>query len=294
MTADFDNRINEYSRLVNERLDELLSVSQDKQHIVREAMRYSAKAGGKRVRPVLVLEFCRVLNGDYTSAVDFACAVEMKHTYSLIHDDLPCMDDDDLRRGQPSCHIKFGEANALLAGDALLTMAFGTLANAENIPDSAKIRAVKELSDYAGINGMIGGQVVDLEYENKQTDAEVLNTINRLKTGALLKCACRLGAIAAGADDEKIASAGKFGDMIGLAFQVIDDILDVSASQSELGKPIGSDTENGKTTYVLLYGIKKAKQTALDYTNSALEILNCFDNNEFLSEYANNLLKRTF
>ncbi len=294
MTAGFENYIDEYTGIVNERLNKLLSPVQDRQNIVRSAMRYSAGAKGKRVRPILVLEFCRILGGDYKAAVDFACALEMIHTYSLIHDDLPCMDDDDLRRGKPSCHIKFGEANALLAGDALLTMAFGSISNAEHLGNEAKVKAVSALAESAGINGMIGGQVIDLEYENRQTNEEILDNINLLKTGALLSCSCKLGAIAAGASDEQITTAGNFGEKLGLAFQVVDDILDVTASQNELGKPIGSDAQNGKTTYVSLCGIENAKNTAVKYTNQALDILNRFDNTEFLSEYAKKLLGRTF
>lgn len=289
----FKNRLNEYIAFADSQLEKLLSFKKDEQHSVREAMLYSAAAKGKRVRPVLVFEFCRALSGDYKKAAEFACAVEMIHAYSLIHDDLPCMDDDDLRRGKPSCHIKFGEANALLAGDALLTMAFKTAA-AANLPDSAKTKAVMLLSEYAGINGMIGGQAIDLKYENLPVSEEILQNINRLKTSALLSCACAIGAVAAGADEKQIESAKKYGEMLGLAFQIVDDILDVTANQSKLGKPVGSDAENGKTTYVSLLGLENAKKAADHYSKQAEKCLKQLDDSEFLLEFTEQMLNRGY
>ncbi|MBR6634942.1 MAG: polyprenyl synthetase family protein, partial [Clostridia bacterium] len=191
-------------------------------------MLYSLKNGGKRVRPMLVLEFCRVCGGDVQAALPFACAVEMIHTYSLIHDDLPCMDDDDFRRGMPSCHKQYGEATALLAGDGLLTLAFSVLSKAA-LSAERKIEAVKVLADCAGHLGMIGGQTMDLAHEGQKITLDQLRKTDALKTGRLIRCACALGCIAAGADEEMHKAAEKYADSIGLAFQIVDDLLDITS-----------------------------------------------------------------
>lgn len=245
-----------------------------------ESMKYSLEAGGKRVRPRLVFEFNSLCSGNAESAVPFACAVEMIHTYSLIHDDLPCMDDDDLRRGKPSNHKVFGEDIALLAGDALLTLAFETLTSEKAVSlagDKACCKAVNTLAKYAGAVGMIGGQVIDIMSENANAPLEVLREMDYKKTACLIKSACELGCISAGANDNLVKSASLYGECIGLAFQIQDDILDVTSSNEELGKPVGSDKENSKSTYVSLLGIEKCRSLVDDLTQKAIEALNAFD-----------------
>ena len=275
--------------MINNALEEYLPKSDD---IVSEAMKYSVRNGGKRIRPMLTLEFCKACGAEPEKALPLACAVEMIHTYSLIHDDLPCMDDDDYRRGKPSCHIAFGEANALLAGDALLTLAFETAVKADIAAENV-VRAVKELSYSAGILGMVGGQVLDLQNENKALTLSELEQIHNLKTGELIRVACVLGCVAAGADEEKIKSAEAYAKGIGLTFQIVDDILDVTSDAETLGKPIGSDAENQKTTYVSLLGIEKSKEVAAELTRKAKAALAVYDENtEALSLLADNLLIR--
>lgn len=272
----------------NYKMDMLAQLKE--QRIVAEAMWYSLEAGGKRIRPVLVKEFCRVCGGDEQSADAAACAVEMIHTFSLIHDDLPCMDNDDLRRGKPSCHKAYGETTALLAGDALENMAFGILSDAK-YSDKVKCRLIHELSIAAGIRGMIGGQVIDTEYEGRM-DAELLLRMYGMKTGALLKAACKMGCICAEAAPEKLEAAGKYAENLGQAFQIVDDILDISGNSEELGKPVGSDAANGKTTYASLMGIEKSEKFASELTDNALSALDIFHDNAFLKELTLYLLKR--
>lgn len=262
-----------YTEIINNALEEYLPQSDD---VVSQAMRYSVRNGGKRVRPSLVLEFCTLCGESYEKALAFACAVEMIHTYSLIHDDLPCMDNDDFRRGKPSCHIAFGEANALLAGDGLLTLAFETAMKAD-LPAQYIVKGAKELAKAAGALGMIGGQVLDLENEGKQVGVEQLQKTDNLKTGELIRVSCVLGCIAAGADEKKIAAAESYAAGIGLAFQIVDDILDVTSDEETLGKPIGSDSENEKSTYVSVLGIEKSLEAVERLTESAKDSLSAFE-----------------
>ncbi|MBR3867695.1 MAG: polyprenyl synthetase family protein [Clostridia bacterium] len=253
--------------------------------IIEEAMKYSLETGGKRVRPMLVLEFCRICGGDIDKALPFAAAVEFIHTYSLIHDDLPCMDNDDMRRGKPSSHIKFGEADALLAGDALLTHAFSALASAQL---SAKqiVDAVRTLSEYAGVNGMIGGQIIDLEGENKNLSIDDLFLMDKLKTAALITSACVLGCIAADNYDN-IPSAVRFAENLGIAFQIVDDILDYLEGEDN------SDIVSGKSTYVSLLGLEKARTEAEKYTDAALDALKSVEGDTtVLVDFSIKLLKR--
>lgn len=280
-----------YLSEINKRLDELLTKSTYGDDIVCDAMRYSVENGGKRIRPVLVLEACNICGGNIEDAVDVACALEMIHTYSLIHDDLPCMDDDNMRRGKPSCHIKFGEEYALLAGDGLLTYAFEVIASAKLSADKI-VKAVKCLSGNSGFNGMIGGQVVDLRSEGKQIEYDRLQTMHSLKTGALIRCAVELGCICADADAEKTEKLISYADKLGLAFQIVDDILDVIGDEKELGKPIGSDSECNKTTYVTLFGLEKAKEMAEAITAEAKTSVKAFENNDFLMTLADKLTTR--
>lgn len=241
------------------------------------SMEYSLKAGGKRIRPRLVLEFCSLCGGDINDALPLACALEMIHTYSLIHDDLPCMDNDDYRRGKPSNHKVYGEDIALLAGDAMQSLAFET-ATSHITPENAfrVAKAVNNLATYCGATGMVGGQVIDIENEGKSSQIEILKEMDRKKTGAIIKSACEMGCILAGASQAEIEKAQQFGESIGLAFQIQDDILDVTADQEKLGKPVGSDKENEKSTYVSLLGLDKCRELVDELTNKAIESLEFF------------------
>lgn len=263
---------------------------------VIDAMEYSLMAGGKRIRPRLVLEFCRLCGGQGEQALPCACAVEMIHTYSLIHDDLPCMDDDDLRRGVPSNHIKFGEDIALLAGDALQSLAFETIlcgVTQENVLRRAKAAAC--LANACGAVGMVGGQVIDLQHENKNAPVEILKTMDKKKTGALIRAACVMGCICAGANHEQCEAAGIYAENIGLAFQIVDDILDVTADSGRLGKPVGSDGENNKSTYVSLLGIRQCRDLVQELTDAAVGALSVFENDKQpLTKIAGELAQRDY
>ena len=252
-------------------LDRYVSTQRCNNDHVLEAMRYSVLGGGKRIRALLVLNFNRILGGAANDAMEFAAAIEMMHAYSLIHDDLPCMDDDDLRRGKPSCHVAFGEAIALLAGDALQTLAFETLARNTSLEPAQVLQAVRELAAAAGSRGMVGGQTVDIE-GTAQT-VEQLTGMCMMKTGALIKCAVRLGCLSVGADEASMAQADIYADAIGLAFQIRDDILDVIGSTEELGKPVGSDAEQQKATFATVLGTERAQSLAEKLTRTALDAL---------------------
>lgn len=281
---------NEWLEQIESALKEAAAVPDMPYKQTAEAMAYSLEAGGKRLRPMLALEFCRLAGGEPEKAMPFACAVEMIHTYSLIHDDLPCMDNDDMRRGKPSCHKAFGEATALLAGDALLTKAFEMLSKAE-LPPERIVKAAAILSRCAGIDGMIGGQAVDLLNEVQAPDFSTLELTCRLKTAALLQAACLLGTAAAGSD-QMADKAREYGLNLGLAFQIVDDILDVTGDSALLGKPVGSDAENGKTTFVTLCGLEKARELAEKYSRGAVEVLAQIPGSEDLSRLTEQLLLR--
>ena len=259
------------------------------QQTLFESMRYSLLAGGKRLRPVFVFDFCRMCGGDWKAATEFAAAVEMIHTYSLIHDDLPCMDNDDFRRGNPTNHKVYGEATAVLAGDALLTAAFAFLTKA-NLSADARIQAVEALSACAGELGMVGGQVLDMQSEERQcTEQEVLDIQSR-KTGALIVSACVMGVIAGGGTPTQIDAAKSFANHLGLAFQIRDDMLDVIGNAHDLGKAVGVDT--GKNTFVQLYGLDRCDELVRQHTDKAIEALAFFENNEFMVQMANYLTGR--
>lgn len=254
------------------------------------AMRYSLLAGGKRLRPVFVLDFCRMCGGMWESAMPFAAAVEMVHTYSLIHDDLPCMDNDDYRRGRLTNHKVYGEATAVLAGDALLTAAFSYLTKAPFSAD-IRIRAVELLSECAGELGMVGGQILDMQSEERQcTEQDVLDIQSR-KTGALIRAACMLGVLAGGGTEKQFAAAGKFADHLGLAFQIRDDMLDVIGSAEELGKAVGTDAT--KNTFVQLYGVEACNKLVQEHTQLAVTQLSNFADAQFMEDLANQLTSRT-
>ena len=260
-----------YIEMVEKALDRYVSTQRCNNDHVLEAMRYSVLGGGKRIRALLVLNFNRILGGAANDAMEFAAAIEMMHAYSLIHDDLPCMDDDDLRRGKPSCHVAFGEAIALLAGDALQTLAFETLARNTSLEPAQVLQAVRELAAAAGSRGMVGGQTVDIE-GTAQT-VEQLTGMCMMKTGALIKCAVRLGCLSVGADEASMAQADIYADAIGLAFQIRDDILDVIGSTEELGKSVGSDAEQQKATFATVLGTERAQSLAEKLTRTALDAL---------------------
>ena len=290
------NKIEAFGKLFEENLYEYFKEYLPQYKLIFESMEYSVKNGGKRVRPLLTLLFCDACGGDVKAALPFAQAVEFIHTYSLIHDDLPCMDDDDYRRGKPSNHKVYGEAFALLAGDGLLTAAFERISQGcmEGLYDSSvAISGVSALSSLAGSRGMIGGQVVDLLNENNpDADFETLQLMDALKTGALIEAACILGCIAAGADEEQFNAARTFAQSIGLAFQIKDDILDVTSTLEKLGKLTGSDSQNGKSTYVTLMGVEKCQALVEKLTEDALSSFEEFPNNEALKKYAEYLAHR--
>lgn len=245
---------------------------------IHRAMRYSLFAGGKRIRPLLAIAAAETVSDAPAGIESAACALEMIHTYSLIHDDLPALDNDDLRRGRPTCHKVFGDAMAILAGDALLTLAFEVLSKLKNVDAERRIDLVRELATASGtVGGMIGGQVNDLEGEGKFPTAELLESIHRAKTGALLRASVRMGAIYAGADAEQLAALTKFGEHIGLAFQIVDDILDVEQSSEELGKTAGKDAAQHKITFPAVYGIQQSRCMAEEERLAAHLALNMFD-----------------
>ncbi len=283
--------LKEYKTSIDAYLEKVFSNRNCDYSRVIDAMAYSVAAGGKRIRPILALEFARVSNSNVEKMMPLACAVELIHTYSLIHDDLPCLDNDDVRRGQPSCHIQFDEATALLAGDGLLTMAFDLIANSE-VDDKSKVKAVGILSKNAGIHGMIGGQVLDIAHEGQSVTQSQLDNINLLKTSALIEAACLIGCVES--SDEKVVTAAKiYARNVGLAFQITDDILDVTSSVEQLGKPIGSDANNKKDTYVSLLGIEKCKEIVFDLTNEACAQLEEIEGDTaFLIELAKYLCDR--
>ena len=243
---------------------------------IHTAMRYSVFAGGKRIRPILCYESARLFTTDSAGAIPVGCALEFIHTYSLIHDDLPSLDNDDLRRGKPTNHKVFGEAIAILAGDALLTLAFHTLANSA-IEPARRVRVISEIASAAGtVNGMVGGQVADIEAEKKAADAAMLEYIHRSKTAALICGSIVAGAIAGGAGDQDVARLRRFGEQIGWAFQVVDDILDVSETSASLGKTAGKDQAQQKATYPALYGIEKSRAIATELETKALRELDSY------------------
>lgn len=293
--TDVKKTLAAYAASAENALADYLPESEESYRTLIDAMRYSLLGGGKRIRAALCQEFCRVCSGDPKDALPFACAVEMIHAYSLIHDDLPCMDNDDMRRGKASCHIAFEESTAMLAGDALQALAFETALSADRNKISAEniINAARALAYGAGCEGMCAGQALDLAAEGETIRAKQLGEIQQYKTGALIIAACVMGCYAAGASDEQIKAAGIYASNIGAAFQMIDDVLDVIADESELGKPVGSDEENHKTTYVTLFGIEKTIELARGLTEQAKEALGIFGQEaDFLKDLADFLATR--
>lgn len=291
----WSERYPEYCSMIEASLPQYLPPVTLPQGKVCEAMAYSLLDGGKRIRGCLTLAMCELCGGEVQSALPLACAVEMVHAYSLIHDDLPCMDNDDLRRGKPSCHIKFGEGTALLAGDALLTHAFSAASDAYfngTLPAETVLRCVNQLSRAAGVEGMIGGQVIDTAPEEVPMTPEQLEAMHGMKTGALIRSAAVLGCLAAGAPRDVVMQADLYAAKIGLAFQIVDDILDATEESEKLGKST-SDADNNKTTYITLYGVEKAREMVRRLVLEAdLAVKGTVLDDEMLYELADTLAKR--
>lgn len=291
----WSERYPEYCSMIEAALPQYLPPVTLPQGKVCEAMAYSLLDGGKRIRGCLTLAMCELCGGEVQSALPLACAIEMVHAYSLIHDDLPCMDNDDLRRGKPSCHIKFGEGTALLAGDALLTHAFSAASDAYfngTLPAETVLRCVNQLSRAAGVEGMIGGQVIDTAPEEVPMTPEQLEAMHSMKTGALIRSAAVLGCLAAGAPRDVVMQADLYAAKIGLAFQIVDDILDATEESEKLGKST-SDADNNKTTYITLYGVEKAREMVHRLVLEAdLAVKGTVLDDEMLYELADTLAKR--
>lgn len=287
-----DMTANEYKKYVDAKLSEYFKPSGLSYDGLLESMHYSLTAGGKRIRPMLVLEFCRISGGNIEKTLPVACAIEMLHTYSLIHDDLPCMDNDALRRGKPTNHVVYGECTATLAGDALQAEAFGTIARSQ-LPAEARVTCVEILADAVGSDGMCAGQYLDMVGEHKLLSEDELNDINSRKTGSLLTAACRMGVAAAGGNKAMLEAAAQYGACVGAAFQIRDDILDVISTSEELGKPIGSDAQEHKNTYMTLLGEYKCMQMIEKLTDQAKNaIAGAFKDTEFLCELADSMVTR--
>lgn len=269
---DIQKYLSESKQAVDEYLDRLLPAETEDPTTIHKAMRYSMFAGGKRVRPILVLSSGESLGGNRHTLLHLGAAIEMIHTYSLIHDDLPALDNDDLRRGVPTCHKVFGEAIAILAGDGLMTRCYQMLADLPGVSDVTRLAVIREIARATGtLKGMIGGQVVDLESEGKPISPLILEYIHQSKTGALLTACTRCGAMAAGASEVQLRALTEFGCKIGLVFQIVDDILDITASSEKLGKTAGKDEKVKKATYPALYGIESSRQKARDLVFAAVE-----------------------
>ncbi len=278
---DLKSYIKEKCRLVDVELNKVMPLEEELPYSLHRSMRYSTFAGGKRIRPVLLLAACEAVGGNVDNALAAAAAMEMIHTYSLVHDDLPAMDNDDFRRGNPTNHKVFGEAVAILAGDALLTQAFILLSSpslAAAVPPATLLQVIHEISSCAGSKGMVGGQVVDMESEGRHDiDLPTVQYIHIHKTGALIKAAIKSGALLGGARDGELASLVRYGEAIGLAFQIADDILDIEGTTEELGKDAGSDQARGKATYPAVVGIEESRRRAAELLDMALESLSGFD-----------------
>jgi geranylgeranyl diphosphate synthase type II len=270
--VNLDTYLKEKCALIESALDSLLPKEDNYPEVIYKAMRYSVIGGGKRLRPVLALASCEAVGGDPSAALTAGCALEFIHAYSLIHDDLPAMDNDDLRRGKPTNHKVFGEATAILAGDALLTYAFQTLTQMKGAPEIV-LEVSNIIARAAGTEGMVAGQVADIISEGERVGPDVMEFIHRHKTGALIKVACTAGGLLGGGTREEVESLGLYGEKIGLAFQITDDILDMVGSEEKLGKPIGSDTEQNKSTYPVLFGLQRASQLAHQAVEEALSAL---------------------
>lgn len=292
---DFKQKLTEYQTIFEKELLSAIPETNLAQKKIFESMRYSLNAGGKRIRPILLLEFAKLSGISIEAAMPFACAIEMVHTYSLIHDDLPCMDDDELRRGRPTNHIVYGEAIAVLAGDALLNSAFEHMLGScgqNGIVLNNAVNAITILAKASGAYGMIGGQVIDMEGEERTLNAEELSNLHRLKTGMLIRAACEMGCALGGADEELRHVAYVYAENLGRAFQMQDDILNVEGDAQKMGKDVGNDERSGKSTFVSLNGLDVCKKEVLCLTEAAVSAISPYDGCEFLVALANNLAHR--
>ena len=276
MSTNFEEVWSERRELIEEALKKELHESRELDATLTKSMEYSLMAGGKRLRPILLMAAADACGKDGRAFITSACALEMIHTYSLIHDDLPAMDDDNLRRGKPTNHVKFGAGMATLAGDGLLTMAFEVLTREKNVRPETILSVIREVSVAAGTSGMVGGQAIDLESEGRRIDLTCLRRMHMGKTGALFRAALRTGAILAGASEKELAALTQYAEAFGLAFQITDDILDVTGSEAEIGKPVGSDRRNEKSTYVTLTSLARAQELADEAIESALSAVEIF------------------
>ena len=292
----FEEKFNGYIKMVNDGLKNILPSTHTLSERLCESMRYSIMGGGKRIRPVLTLAVCEMFGGNAKKAIPFACAVEFIHVGSLIHDDLPCMDDDDLRRGKPSCHIQYDEATAVLTGDSLFCSAFEVLLLAQKlgVGETSILKACNVLSKMSGIDGMIGGQVMDMFIEENGANENIVEIMQKRKTAALIQAACCLGGIAAKVNSRDLNILDQYGLSLGLAFQLCDDVLDVTGNEDILGKPVGSDKKKKKVNSVSLLGLEKTKIKAKKYTENAISELNKLPNNQFLVDLTKFLLNRDY
>ncbi len=284
----------EYLAKTEQALERWLPAESEEPTVIHKAMRYSVFAGGKRIRPLLAMAAAEAVNANPSHTADAACTLEMVHTYSLIHDDLPDMDNDDYRRGRPTCHKVFGPAMAILAGDALCTLAFQVLGSLEDVAPDVRCRLVVELATAAGTReGMIAGQVRDIEGQNQRPEASLLQSIHRAKTGALLRASVRIGAIYAGAREQELAALSSYGDHVGLAFQIVDDILDVEQPSEALGKTAGKDAAQNKITFPAVYGLEESRRMSEDELCAALRALEPFGPRaQMLRDLANLIVRR--
>ncbi len=293
---DLEVYLHERGKIIDDALDTFLPREKRFPPIIHEAMRYSVGAGGKRIRPILTLASVEAVGGDYKIAIPIACGIELIHTYSLIHDDLPCMDDAELRRGKPSNHKVYGEAMAVLAGDGLLTFAFEVISKwgkEYGADPYLLLNAVEEIARAAGPDGMVGGQAADILWEGRHITLEELNELHRYKTGALLVVSLRVGSIIAGGGEEELEALTSYGSAIGLAFQIIDDILDVSGDVTKLGKQVKHDGKNEKVTFPSLVGIERSKEIAYNLVEKGNKALEIFDEKAIpLKELGNYIIRR--
>jgi geranylgeranyl diphosphate synthase type II len=285
MHMNWQSEMSMLAGMVDSRLAELLPGTQELPRELVEAMRYSCLAPGKRIRPVLAIASCVACGGTKDTAIDAACAVEMVHAFSLIHDDLPAIDNDNLRRGRPTCHVAFGEAAAILAGDALFALAFEVLTEMDCTAE-VRIKCVELLSKCSGIRGLVSGEAIDILSEGKPVSAPTLELIHVRKTGALIAAACEMGAVLGGGDSGAQTKLRSYGEKIGLAFQIADDVLNVEGDAEKTGKSVGSDAERGKATYVGLFGLEASKAKAKSLAQDAIGLLIDFSENQLLSELA--------
>lgn len=290
---DFYKEFEEKIIEVNKSLEKFIEEKDNPQATIYKAMNYSLHAGGKRIRPVILISVAELLGASRENVMPFACAIEMIHTYSLIHDDLPCMDNDDLRRGKPTNHKVYGDALAVLAGDALLNKAFEVILKNSQVSPNMTLAALREIADASGTEGMIGGQVIDIESENKQIDTVTLMTLHLHKTASLIMASAKVGALLGGGSREDLINFEEFARYLGIAFQIKDDILDVCGEVEKLGKKTGVDDEKNKSTFVRIYGLEQSEKLLSDYTQKAIDSLSSYgEKSEFLSELAKFLLNR--